>query len=132
MTFGVLSFSNSFATSRQPEAAIQSSSSAKQLVFASNIGGRWGSYTTHYTKVARSGLFMSYIEGYADTVVQVYSEQDQTEKWYVRDDYSGWIEIDPDQGWFWTQTWQQGEKRADEDLRLGRYQDFEDIEDLFE
>ena len=29
-------------------------------------------------------------------------------------------EIDPDQAWFWTEEWQEGEREADEDIRQGR------------
>ena len=36
----------------------------------------------------------------------------------------------PDQAWFWSEEWQEGEKEADEDLLLGLYQDFDNIEEL--
>lgn len=29
-------------------------------------------------------------------------------------------QLDPDQWWFWTEEWQAGERRADEDKLLGR------------
>lgn len=29
--------------------------------------------------------------------------------------------IDPDQAWFWTPKWQEGEREADEDLAAGRF-----------
>jgi len=29
-------------------------------------------------------------------------------------------EIDPDQLYFWTKEWQEGEKKADEDIKAGR------------
>lgn len=38
--------------------------------------------------------------------------------------------IDPDQWWFWTPEWQAGERQADEDIRLGRYETFDNAEDL--
>ena len=38
--------------------------------------------------------------------------------------------IDPTQGWYWTEEWQQMEKEADEDLTDGRYRDFEALEGL--
>jgi len=41
-----------------------------------------------------------------------------------------WVEIDPEQAWFWSEEWQAGEHEADEDLRLGRYEDFDDIDGL--
>jgi hypothetical protein len=41
-----------------------------------------------------------------------------------------WVEIDPDQAWFWTPEWQARERLADEDLKLGRYEDLKDDDDL--
>lgn len=38
--------------------------------------------------------------------------------------------IDPDQWWFWTPEWQAGEKQADEDIRLGHYETFNNAKDL--
>jgi hypothetical protein len=35
-----------------------------------------------------------------------------------------------DQAWFWTPEWQAKEREADEDLRLGRYTDFDNIDDF--
>jgi AbrB family looped-hinge helix DNA binding protein len=35
--------------------------------------------------------------------------------------------IDKDQAWFWTERWQQGERKADEDIRQGRTHQFDDI-----
>ncbi len=32
--------------------------------------------------------------------------------------------VDKDQAWFWTKRWQEGEKRADEDIRAGRVHSF--------
>ena len=40
--------------------------------------------------------------------------------------------FDPDQAYFWTEEWQRGEREADEDLREGRYCDFDDPEKLLE
>jgi AbrB family looped-hinge helix DNA binding protein len=40
------------------------------------------------------------------------------------------ITVPRDQAWFWTPEWQEKEKEADEDIRKGRYQEFEDVEDL--
>ena len=37
---------------------------------------------------------------------------------------------DPDQAWYWTDTWQAKEREADEDLRAGRYADADDIDTL--
>lgn len=38
--------------------------------------------------------------------------------------------IDRDQDWYWTPEWQAAEREADEDLRLGRYDEFETMEDM--
>jgi hypothetical protein len=37
---------------------------------------------------------------------------------------------DPDQAWFWTASWQEGERRASRDIEAGRTRTFED-EDSF-
>ena len=44
----------------------------------------------------------------------------------VRDDQ------DNNQSWFWTDEWQAMEQEAEEDLRLGRYKDFDTIEEFLE
>ncbi len=38
--------------------------------------------------------------------------------------------VDRDQAWFWTPEWQAAEREAEEDLRLGRYDEFETMEDM--
>jgi hypothetical protein len=40
------------------------------------------------------------------------------------------VEIDPEQRWFWSAAWQTREKKADEDLREGRYEDFDNVDDF--
>lgn len=40
--------------------------------------------------------------------------------------------VDRSQAYFWTERWQEGERETDEDLRAGRYKDFDDIESLLE
>ena len=41
--------------------------------------------------------------------------------------------IDPDQAWFWTEEWQEGEREADEDIRQGRVSPwYDDVEDLIQ
>ena len=37
--------------------------------------------------------------------------------------------IDPSQTWFWTKEWQEGEKKADEDLRKGKYKKFKNVKE---
>ena len=34
--------------------------------------------------------------------------------------------IDKDQAWFWTKRWQEGEREADEDIKVGRVYSFPD------
>ena len=40
------------------------------------------------------------------------------------------IRVPREQAWFWTSDWQDREKKADEDLSSGRFQDFDNLEDL--
>jgi hypothetical protein len=42
----------------------------------------------------------------------------------------GTVETDPDQAWFWSPEWQAREQQADDDLRLGRYEDFDNMDDF--
>lgn len=37
-------------------------------------------------------------------------------------------EIDPDQAWFWTPEWQEGERLVDEEYAAGRWERFDDAE----
>ena len=37
---------------------------------------------------------------------------------------------DPGQAWFWTAEWQAKEREADEDLREGRYDDYDTADDF--
>jgi hypothetical protein len=37
-----------------------------------------------------------------------------------------------DQAWFWTDTWQAGERDASEDIRLGRTTTVETLDDMFQ
>jgi hypothetical protein len=43
-----------------------------------------------------------------------------------------WVEIDPEQAWFWAEEWQIGERRAEEDLKRRNFQDFDDVDDFFD
>ena len=40
------------------------------------------------------------------------------------------VEIPEDQVWYWTAGWQAQEREAEDDLRLGRYEDFETMDDF--
>jgi antitoxin MazE len=35
--------------------------------------------------------------------------------------------IDKDQAWFWTERWQEGERKADADIKAGRFHRFDDV-----
>ncbi len=37
--------------------------------------------------------------------------------------------IDPDQAWFWTSEWQEGEKEAEDDIKSGRVESFNTVDD---
>jgi antitoxin MazE len=38
--------------------------------------------------------------------------------------------IPKDQTWFWTKKWQEGEKQADDDIKVGRVKSFNSVEEL--
>lgn len=57
----------------------------------------------------------------AGSTVQVYARQ--------RGLLQG-VEIDPAQQWYWSAEWQRREREAEEDLREGRFQDFDSLDDL--
>jgi antitoxin MazE len=40
--------------------------------------------------------------------------------------------VDKDQVYFWTKEWQEAEKEASEDIKAGRVQTFDSVEELFE
>lgn len=46
----------------------------------------------------------------------------------------GWIILkpllDPSQAWFWTEEWQEGERRAEADIREGRVREAESYEEM--
>jgi AbrB family looped-hinge helix DNA binding protein len=42
------------------------------------------------------------------------------------------IAIDRSQAYFWTQRWQQAEQEVEADLRAGRYQDFDNLDDFIQ
>ena len=39
-------------------------------------------------------------------------------------------EIDPEQAWFWTPEWQEGEREADEDIAAGRVTRYDSDEEF--
>jgi hypothetical protein len=40
--------------------------------------------------------------------------------------------LDPDQAYFWTKEWQEGERKAEEEMAAGEYKDFPTIEDFLD
>jgi len=38
--------------------------------------------------------------------------------------------VDRDQAYFWTREWQEGEREADEDIRMGRLKIFDSVDEL--
>ena len=38
--------------------------------------------------------------------------------------------VDRDQAYFWTREWQEGEREADEDIRMGRLKIFDSVDDM--
>src|SRR6266511_605863 len=38
--------------------------------------------------------------------------------------------IDPSQAWFWTEEWQRGERKVDEDYAAGRYRTYDSAEEF--
>jgi len=38
--------------------------------------------------------------------------------------------VDREQAYFWTREWQEGEREADEDIRIGRLKTFDSVDDL--
>ena len=58
-------------------------------------------------------------------------ETKSSDIWYAFHPTTGdLVEIDSEQLWFWTPEWLAGERMVEEDLRLGRYEDFDDIDDF--
>lgn len=39
--------------------------------------------------------------------------------------------VPADQAWFWTPEWQDGERRASEDIAAGRYETYDNMDDFF-
>lgn len=35
-----------------------------------------------------------------------------------------------DKSWFWSKEWQEKERQADEDMKAGRYEEFDTVEEL--
>ncbi len=38
--------------------------------------------------------------------------------------------VDRDQAYFWTREWQEGEREADEDIRMGRLKTYDSVDEL--
>lgn len=42
------------------------------------------------------------------------------------------LAVAQDQAWFWTEEWQAGEREAEADVQVGRYQSFDTMEELID
>ena len=68
---------------------------------------------------------------YVDKHVWKECQPDGSEKWYAIHPKTGeTVEIDPEQAYFWTEAWQEGERQVDKDLAEGNYETFDDIDDF--
>ena len=62
---------------------------------------------------------------------QVFSSQTSDETIYIIHPLtSKVIEVDPSQLWFWSREWQEDERRVDEELRTGQYEEFDNLDDF--
>lgn len=77
-----------------------------------------GESTQIEAAVSLSGVVLALRAG---STVRVYARQHGAVQW---------MEIDPEQVWFWSAEWQRREREAEEDLREGRFQDFDSLDDL--
>src|SRR5258708_29622945 len=72
-----------------------------------------------------------YVSEYIRPVDRVYINETQAEKWFIMsEDMQNWIEIEPDQLWFWTNEWQAGEQEVDEERQQGLTKRFKNVDDL--
>ena len=58
------------------------------------------------------------------------SEQIMVEVYDWKSRYYKFVYVNASQIWFWTDEWQLLEHEADEDLRHGRYEDFDSMDDF--
>ena len=60
-------------------------------------------------------------------------QPDGSYKWYaIHPDTKEPVEIDPNQAWFWTEEWQAKEREVDEDIKAGRYEEFDNMDDFID
>lgn len=98
-----------------------------QIIWASNLE----ILGISYIKAEPLKISVRFFEdGYVDRVAQVIHE-DGTETWYICDDGS-WVQINPEQLWFWTTEWQEGEKEVDDEYERGLAQHFDNVDDLID
>ena len=96
-----------------------------------SVGSTFYAYQQQ-TLSTSQGLSVTYFQDYADLVARIFAVDSTVEHWYILQNKSTWVEIDPEQLWFWTKEWQLKESQVEEDLRQGRYEDFDDLDDLFD
>ena len=60
-------------------------------------------------------------------------QADGSYRWFAMDMRTlSHVEIDPDQAWFWSKDWQDGERRVDEYLANHQFADFDDVDEFFD
>lgn len=70
---------------------------------------------------------------YTEPGIAVEQQEDGRLAWFAIHPRTGErVEIDPEQRWYWTAEWQAKEREVDEDLKAGRYEDFDNIDDFFD
>lgn len=68
---------------------------------------------------------------YIRPISRVIDGNNVSEKWFIRNESdTDWVEIDPDQLWFWTKEWQEGEKQVDTEREQGGTKRFKSVDDL--
>jgi hypothetical protein len=75
----------------------------------------------------------SQISAHFDTGIAKGTLPDGKEIWYaIYPKTKRWVQIDPEQRWFWTEEWQSRERQAERDIATGDYQDFDDLDAFFD
>jgi hypothetical protein len=70
----------------------------------------------------------------SSTFINVTGEHDTSSKtmYAIHPITNTFVEIDPDQVWFWSPEWLAEEMKVDEELRSGEYEEFDNIDDFID
>ena len=102
------------------------------LVKAFRVVDEAGNPTNIIIRTETETASRSYEQPFDSAVTSVLQE-DGNHVWYaIHPISSERVEIDSNQLWFWTAEWQAKEREADEDVRLGRYEEFENMDDFID